>query len=485
MKSVKFAKKTTFATLLSMTLVLPSFAQQETTQDTAQDTAQDTMQAPSESSLDALFRYAEQHNPGLRSQQELLKAEQKRVPQAYADLLPQISVQASRGKTDEDNVVGRFSETGETQEAVNASVIDFEQTKGGYDTEELRINGSWSLLDASIWTNIGQVNSEAQEAVLNYQETAQDFLAEFLNAYFNLSFARQSLDITQKELTSTQQLANLSAARYEQELGNRIDLLDARARARQLEADRLEALNQVESAQNELYEIVGKDLTASSVLADYDDTNYPELGELDAWQQIVLANNVALNNSRQAVTTAKKRLHNARAGHLPSLSLNASITEEQTDISPVSQDTDNENEQISLVLDVPIFAGGRVLFRGQENSHRLQAAQLTVDELLGELRRDLLSSYNKAKTDLERMEVLERALSAAKSSQYLHRQAQKEGLESQIDTLTAEQQLFNVERSLLRARYDYILSMIELQRLSGELDNTFVAQLDSLLIETN
>jgi len=274
-------------------------------------------------------------------------------------------------------------------------------------------------------------------------------------------------------------MAKLSESRFSEDLGNRIDLLDAQARALQLEADRLEAENQVGKFQAKLTKIIGEKIPVLNRLKETELTLHSVSSE-DWWRK-TLDNSPVLQLRQQQKNTARNQLRNAHSAFLPSLSLDASIIEEETDLSVVSRGENNQTKELALVLDIPIFSGGSVSAQGQEKKNRYQAATYAVDEELRNLKESVGATYQQLVTQQQRLGVLNKALKSAKDAQFLHRQAQKEGLESQIDTLTSERALYVIKRSLVRARFDVLLSQIELERLSGHIGGDLLVKLDKLL----
>jgi len=59
------------------------------------------------------------------------------------------------------------------------------------------------------------------------------------------------------------------------------------------------------------------------------------------------------------------------------------------------------------------------------------------------------------------------------------------GLTTNIAVLDAQRDLFGAQRDYLKERYDYVLQMLELERLSGDLNEDDVRRVNALLHATN
>lgn len=444
-------------------------------------------------SLSALYAMAKEKDSGLQQRYQLLLAEQYRIPQATAQLKPDVTLNAQVGRTYEqidsrsrpiessDNI-GSPDRSPPTLENLTFSGSDL-PLEDDYEDSRLTLNASIPIYNAQARNNVKQVSSEYDEALWQFAETELELIAEVLETYFELVRASDLFEIISLELDSTDELARLSESRYEEDLGNKIDFLDSRVRAEQLAAEVIDIRNQIRQAQTELSKLTGEIHFANHSLINFDTQRYPELMELRRWLEITHSQSPRIMLARQQENSAWWQMKTARSASYPSLSFLGSLIEERRGFSDISNESDNSTLELALVFEVPLYQGGQNRARTREMVHRFAAAQYAVSDQSAEIEQNLRLAFQQAKTQRERVTLLETALASAQEAQQLHREAQEQGLESQIDTLSAERELYRVMRANSSARSDYILSLLELYKISGRLNDSTMKDFESVLIQ--
>ena len=89
------------------------------------------------------------------------------------------------------------------------------------------------------------------------------------------------------------------------------------------------------------------------------------------------------------------------------------------------------------------------------------------------------------KSRLRRIEALAEAVRAGENALLAKEESFAAGLTTNIAVLDAQRDLFRAERDYLKERYDYIRQMLELEELSGNLDEEDVRRVNALLTEVN
>lgn len=82
---------------------------------------------------------------------------------------------------------------------------------------------------------------------------------------------------------------------------------------------------------------------------------------------------------------------------------------------------------------------------------------------------------------LAQITAMEQAISSSNSLLDATRESSKAGLKTRTDVLNAEQQLFGTKRDLARARYSFLLSMLQLKASAGTLVDEDLATTNNLL----
>jgi hypothetical protein len=116
----------------------------------------------------------------------------------------------------------------------------------------------------------------------------------------------------------------------------------------------------------------------------------------------------------------------------------------------------------------------RILAQQQQRFDAVRQAvaeKTRVAESLESLRRDLNlrvhKEYRGVTEGLLRIQALEQALRSATQLLDSTQKSQRAGVRTMLDVLNAEQQLVNVNRDLIQARYVYLMSRLRLSSLAG------------------
>jgi outer membrane protein len=135
-------------------------------------------------------------------------------------------------------------------------------------------------------------------------------------------------------------------------------------------------------------------------------------------------------------------------------------------------------------LNVPIYQGGGV-------DSKVRQASYSKDKALNDL------EYAKRQTDLEtqraylnlnssiaQVKALEQALKSSQSQLDSTKLGYEVGVRTSVDVLNAQQQFFSAKRDLLQARYNYLVSIIQLKTASGIVTDADVQDINQQLVLT-
>jgi outer membrane protein len=184
---------------------------------------------------------------------------------------------------------------------------------------------------------------------------------------------------------------------------------------------------------------------------------------------VAVQNNLNIQIQQDALTLAEQEVERTNAGHLPTLDLVASYTDNYVNGSPSTFNFGNQlkNATIGLQFDVPIYQGGAISSRARQAVYNKQKAQ---DDLkLAKRQTDLEAqrSFLNLGTSIAQAKALEQALISSQSQLDSTKLGYEVGVRTSVDVLNAQQQLFFAKRELLEARYNYLVNIIRLKTASG------------------
>ena len=421
-------------------------------------------------SLDLLEAYsaAMTEDASIRATRASTDARRERIPQALAQLLPNVSASVSRNRN--------FLESTTADIRGNPVTNNLRYTSRS-DALTLR----QPLFRKFQMADYRQANAQVDDANAILERELQNVAVRVSGAYFEalLTAEQLALVLAQKMAYATQ----LDAARKRFGAGNgtRTDIDEAQAALDLNLAQELEARQNVEFTRRQLQTLINRPVDhLASLDAQKLKLIDPAPNRVEDWIDRAEASSPEIQSLKAQLEAARYEVEKAQAGHYPTLDAVAQLTRSESDTVTTVKNRYN-NKSLSLQLNIPIFAGGFV----NSQVRQALAEQERAGEALEGLRRDLgvrlHREFRGVTEGVLRVRALEQAVRSTEQVAISNRRSYEAGSRTLIDTLNAEQQKISAQRDLAQARFVYLLSRVRLQALAGGLKTEVVEQINSWL----
>jgi outer membrane protein/protease secretion system outer membrane protein len=415
------------------------------------------------------YEAAYENDATIRAARAGAQASREKLPQARAQQLPNVSLNASRNHNDL---------TSKTQNMLGQQQTNENQYYSGSQSLSVR----QPLYRPYLSALVRQAQAQVEDADAALERDEQTLVTRVGEAYFNALLAQDQVLLieAQKATYATQ----LDAARkgLEAGTGTRTDIDEAQARLDLTLAQELEALQNVEFTRRRLESLMGRpaDVLASLDVQRFNPTA-PIPGLVDAWVERAEQASPELQSLRAQLDAAGMEVEKAQAGHKPTLDAVAQWSRSSSDtVTSVNQRYDNKS--IGLQLSVPLYAGGYV----SSTVRQAVAAQERAREALEAARRDLgvrvHQEFRGMTEGVLRVKALEQAVRSAEQAVLSNQKSFQAGSRTTVDVLNAQQQKTTAQRDLAQARYLYLVSRLRLQALAGDDRQASVVQVNSALV---
>ena len=414
------------------------------------------------------YEAAYENDATIRAARAGAEASRERLPQARAQQLPNVSLNANRNHNDL---------TSQTRNILGQPTTTENQYYSGSQTLSVR----QPLYRPYVSAQVRQAQAQVKDADAALERDEQSLVTRVGEAYFDALLAQDQVLLVgaQKSTYTTQ----LEAARRGLEAGSgtRTDVDEAQARLDLTLAQELEAQQSVEFTRRRLEVLTGRQV---DVLAPLDVQRFtPELptpNQLDAWVDRAEQASPEMQSLRAQLDAAREEVEKAKAGHKPTLDAVAQWSRSSSDtVTSINQRYDNKS--IGLQLSVPLYAGGYV----SSTVRQAVAAQERAREALEAARRDLgvrvHREFRGMTEGVLRVKALEQAVRSAEQAVLSNQKSFQAGSRTTVDVLNAQQQKTTAQRDLAQARYLYLVSRLRLQALAGEDRQSSVSQVNSAL----
>lgn len=403
-----------------------------------------------------VYRLAQQNDPQFRSAQATYQANLQRLPQARAALRPNVSAQAAAKR----NSVEVTTDTASVSDPSGS--VDFNST-------DLTLSLTQPIYNSALFAGLRQARAEVRRAEAQFAAAKQDLIVRVAEAYIAVLRALDNVELNAAQKAANGRQLESVEGRLEAGLATITDVNQARARYEADVAGEIEAQNAVRDAHQGLTELTAREIGIVARLNREAPLIQPEPPNIEQWVQTARAQNFTLATDKETVQIALEEIKRQRAGHLPTLDVVGSYTDSDDSATVSGPSVETTRTEIGVQLNVPIYQGGRVSALAREALHRYSAAQQDLETQMRAVERTTRSAYLGVVGGVSRIHALRQSVIAAQSTVDARREGFEAGINTNLEVLDAQRDLFLAATEFLRARYEYILNLLRLKQSAGTL----------------
>ncbi len=418
--------------------------------------------------LSEAYRLALEQDAAYKAAQAETEARREVLPQARAQLLPNVSMNLSRSRNHTDR---------DTRTALGKTVSD----SYDYFSSNYGITLRQPLFRKYNFALYQQAGYDVESAEANLDKSLQDLLVRLAGAYFEALMAQDqhALILAQKEAYGIQLAAARRALAAGQ--GTRTDIDDAQARYDMTLAQELEAAQNLGFTRRQLQVIVNEPVDNLSVLApERMQLESPMPASAEEWIARGEGVNPELRAMRANIESAMQEVEKARAGHLPTVDLIAQRAKTASE-NNVSINTNYDSTMLGLQASIPLFAGGYVNSQVRQAQASLQKFEQQYENRRREVAQMIRKEFQSVTEGVLKVRALEQAERSSDQAVISNQKGFQAGTRTQVDILNAQQQRMNTRRDLAQARYQYILARVRLQGLVQSINQEEIETLNRWL----
>ncbi len=322
----------------------------------------------------------------------------------------------------------------------------------------------------------GRVRSSTEEALQQYLETDEArrsaqiaLVAEVVTQYFSLREAEEQLALARDTLADVQESYRLNAIEFDVGEINELDLRTADGQVQSARVNVLTYERQTAQAFDQLMELVGvPELPADLPAATPFDQGPSLLADVPAGLPADLVERRPdILEAEHALLAANADIGVARAAFFPSISLTGSVGRSSTELSGLVGSTGARVWSFAPQLSLPLFSAGA-------NRANLDAARVAKDIALANYERTIQGAFREVADALvavstygDEIDTQRAAIDAQARRLELADVRYRQGEDSYLAVLSAQQDLYSVQQARLRAQFNRLSSQISLYRALG------------------
>ena len=418
--------------------------------------------------LTDIYESALQNDPVLRAARASFNADRENKNIARGALLPQLSVS------------GEF-----TQTEINDDTLSVVSTSGLIDTDETSygLSLNQAIFDMPSWYSFQSGKAFSESAQAQFSADQQSLIIRVSEAYFNVLRAYDNQQTRDAEERAIQRQLEQTRERFEVGLLPVTDVHEAQAVFDDAAVNSLEARGALNIAFEGLQVLTGDNHKVLAGLTETFAATNPEPLSNQEWVDFAIGNNFQLKVAKLGKDAAYNSAKAATAARLPKVSGRVNYFDSDTDGTRYTSPFESQQDGHSVVISVtmPIWMGGSV------DAQRRQAKQRSIasDEGYIATKRNTVqaarSLHQLVLTNTARVKARKQSITSADSALQATQAGYEVGTRNIVDVLVAQRTVYQARRNYSNARYDYILSMMRLKEVAGQLSPEDVYQLNAWL----
>jgi TolC family type I secretion outer membrane protein len=405
----------------------------------------------------SLYREALQSDALFLSVRADTDAQHELLPQARAQLLPNLSWNGSKSER--------------STKQVSQGIFGPQKSEQDYDAYNYVLAVRQPLFRVHNFALYLQSKAQISSADAALEGAAQDVAVRVGTAYFDVLLAQSELEVNKTQQEAYQAQLDYAQKAFAAGAGTRTDIDEAQSRLDLTKAQAMELEYRLEYVQDALKSIVNRPLTPLALLdPERLQLARPDPERLEAWIQAAEAVNPRLKAMRANVEAAEQEVWKARAGHFPTVDLVAQRSKSDSEYD-TSIGSAYDTKMVGIQVNVPLFSGGYINSTVRQAKAMLEKQRQQLESARREISLEVRKEFDAASQGVQWVEAYTQAVKSAEQTLFSTKKGFQAGTRNNLDVLNAERELATARRDLNRGRYQYILARLKLLALVGRLDD--------------
>lgn len=416
--------------------------------------------------LNDCIEYALSKNIKLQQSRISLEESEVNVKSARAALFPSLSFSSGH------NITNRPYQ--ENSNTVSGTEIISSNSKTTYNGN-YGLSGQWTVWNGNKRINtLKQRKTEQNIAELNVEEAENNLQEQIAQLFIQILYANESIKINESTLEVSRANYQRGNELFKEGSISKVDLAQLEAQVSSDQYQLVVARNSLRDYKLQLKQLLELDGTAELelVLPELSDTHIltPLPSQEDIYRQ-ALSIRPEIQSGKLSIENSKLDISIAKAGYLPTLSLNASIgsnTNSASDKSWGSQMKYGWNNMIGLNVSIPIFDNRQNKSAVEKARLQFSNSQMELMNKEKELYQTIESLWMNANNAQQEYAAANSKLASSQISFNMVNEQFNLGMKNIVELLTEKNNLLSAQQQRIQAKYMAILDRTLLNFYAGE-----------------
>ncbi|MGC8697949.1 MAG: TolC family outer membrane protein [Halothiobacillus sp.] len=412
-------------------------------------------------------------NLAAQNDQTLKAADQSRMailenrPIAQSSLLPQISGVAGANYNRTDVQYGGLATAPKTIKGPSSNL--------GINLNQVIYNRIDNL-------NLGIADLQAKQAELDYAAAQQNLILRAAQAYFAVLKANAGLQLAIASQNAFKNQLAQAQKRYEVGLIAVTDVANAQANFDKANADIITNRNALQNAKAALATLTNQEPDELSDIQTNLATPHPNPENLDNWTTLAVKQNITLQSAEIGGQIVQENIALNRAAAAPTVNLIGQYGYNTAPSQFNGNQTGNLAGSIGVQVAVPLYTGGRINAKSRQAAFQYQQTQNQIENLRRLTQQGTANDYRGVLTALSEITAYSQAVESARTSLAATQAGYQVGTRTIVDVLNAQTLVFSAMANFLNARYNYLVSALQLKADTGQLAMSDIEAINAQLV---
>lgn len=358
-----------------------------------------------------------------------------------------------------------------------------------YTTLAYGVRLTQPLFRADAWYGFDASKFQSEAARAEYNLAQQQLILDVASAYFNVLRAADSLTTARATEAAIQRQYEQAQERFDVGLIAITEVYEARASYDDSKSQRIAAESDLDITREQLARLTGEYTEELDNLRENFPLGRPDPMDPSQWETTALEQNWTIQAAMYELNTSEANLKVAKAGHYPTLDLNASYGKSDIDgldngASPLQRrpsDGTTTEAVIGVTLNVPLYMGGGTQAGVRQQRSLVAVAEQGLETTRRDVRVNTRSLFRTVNTNVETTAALEQTIISRRSALDATRAGYEVGTRNIVEVLDAERAYYVALRDYANSRYDYVINTLSLKQAAGTLSPQDLVDLNNWL----
>jgi len=318
---------------------------------------------------------------------------------------------------------------------------------------------------------------ESEIASVQQQLAEQELMFNVAEAYFNVLIAQESLATAKSQTSAITHLFALAKSAYQDGDASITDVDEARASYDLARTQAIMAKSDLEIRKQLLRRYTGRLPVRLSVFLGAGSIYSLEPEEMFLWERLALDKSLVLELTKLELRGADGEVDVAEGGHYPVIDFVANYSQ-----GDVDGDTTTE-AMAGLTLELPLYNGGGDVAKVREAKANRMKQKYILRDITEQVLMDVRQAYLTVINSRLLVQATKQAFDSSEALLESTHDGFDKGIRNSLDVLNAQLGVFENQREMVSADYNFLNAVLRLKMAAGTLALADLQVMDRMLVQ--